>query len=106
MICVGKIQKITKKKQHRTQSFALELNINGRSSTLHSLFLDTHTHILCASAYFIRKRQSQGLNLVHTDGFVFLVLAIVPIEYFNERNGLNGNTNGTKIKSINEENRV
>jgi Amt family ammonium transporter len=32
--------------------------------------------------------------------------AIVPIEYFSERNGFNGNTNGTKIKSINEENRV
>ncbi|CAF4121030.1 unnamed protein product, partial [Rotaria magnacalcarata] len=28
--------------------------------------------------------------------------AIVPIEYFNERNG----SNGMKVKSINEENRV
>jgi hypothetical protein len=33
-------------------------------------------------------------------------LAIVPIEYFSERNGSGGNVNGTKIKSINEENRV
>lgn len=32
--------------------------------------------------------------------------AIVPIEYFSERNGLNGNANGTKFKSLNEENRV
>jgi hypothetical protein len=32
--------------------------------------------------------------------------AIVPIEYFSDRNGSGGNTNGSKIKSFNEENRV
>ncbi|CAF0726961.1 unnamed protein product [Adineta steineri] len=32
--------------------------------------------------------------------------AIVPIEYFSDRNGSSGNINGTKIKSMNEENRV
>jgi hypothetical protein len=36
----------------------------------------------------------------------FFVLAIVPIEYFSERNGAGGTSNGSKIKSINEENRV
>lgn len=32
--------------------------------------------------------------------------AIVPIEYFNERNGSTGNLNGTKAKAPDEENRV
>ncbi|CAF0939761.1 unnamed protein product [Rotaria sordida] len=32
--------------------------------------------------------------------------AIVPIEYFSDRNGTGGNTNESKIKSLNEENRV
>jgi hypothetical protein len=37
---------------------------------------------------------------------IFICLAIVPIEYFSERNGSGGNIQGTKIKSFNEENRV
>ncbi|CAF0898705.1 unnamed protein product [Adineta ricciae] len=32
--------------------------------------------------------------------------AIVPIEYFSERNGSTGSANGTKVKSVNEDNRV
>lgn len=40
-----------------------------------------------------------------TGGFLS-VLAIVPIEYFSERHGSSGHVNGTKIKSMNEENRV
>jgi hypothetical protein len=37
---------------------------------------------------------------------LFSISAIVPIEYFSDRNGSTGNVNGSKIKSINEENRV
>ena len=38
--------------------------------------------------------------------FNICFLAIVPIEYFSERNGAGSHTNGSKIKSLNEENRV
>jgi len=46
-----------------------------------------------------------SMNIRIINDFVFL-LAIVPIEYFSDRNGSGGNTNGSKIKSLNEENRV
>ncbi len=39
--------------------------------------------------------------------YYFSILAIVPIEYFSERNGAGGgSSNVSKIKSLNEENRV
>jgi hypothetical protein len=56
---------------------------------------------MCFGLFFIQRTKEKFYVI-----FGFFILAIVPIEYFSERNVLNGNTNGTKIKSINEENRV
>lgn len=101
MICAGKM------KQYATKPpFALVLNQSNDLVLLHSLSLKT---TFCAWCLFtrtdieIRHRASPRKTILIC---LLSVLAIVPIEYFNERNGSSGNINGSKTKSISEENRV
>jgi hypothetical protein len=109
MICVGKI------KTRFTKPSELSVALNCTKKTTTKMIFSLAYFCLFAfdlfwkNLWFYLLLFTIGMMLIHICICLMntlSLLAIVPIEYFSDRNGSGGNTNGSKIKSFNEENRV
>ena len=102
MICVGKLTDHI----HRSAPLPWLFHLASFVSFSLSLFAIHCLKERESVVLLLRSRWGWMINLREILLDVVSVLAIVPIEYFNDRNGTGTNSHGSKLKSLNEENRV